>query len=144
MNGQRTREQQQQRSQQNFRQYGQEREREGAGNLVPAQEERQYVRFFLRFCVLLLVPPSVIFEVRIKALNAAINQLPTAVAVAIVSARSESKQLSCVSLICCSDLDTKKKQNKRQVSPEQQQRSYPWLSAPFIYPLFTLLSYACV
>lgn len=37
--------------------------------------------FFLRFCVLLLGPPSVIFEVRIKALNAAINQLPTAVAV---------------------------------------------------------------
>lgn len=36
--------------------------------------------FFLRFCVLLLGPPSVIFEVRIKALNAAINQLPTAVA----------------------------------------------------------------
>lgn len=71
---------------------------------MPAQEERQYVRFFLRFCVLLLGPPSVIFEVRIKALNAAINQLPTAVAVA----RSESKQLSCVSLICCSDLDTKK------------------------------------
>lgn len=83
---------------------------EGEGKLVPAQEERQYVRFFLRFCVLLLGPPSVIFEVRIKALNAAINQLPTAVAVVIVivSARSESKQLSCVSLICCSDLDTKK------------------------------------
>lgn len=78
---------------------------------MPAQEERQYVRFFLRFCVLLLGPPSVIFEVRIKALNAAINQLPTAVAVVIVivSARSESKQLSCVSLICCSDLDTKKR-----------------------------------
>lgn len=91
-------------------------DRKGKGkvtcNLVPAQEERQYVRFFLRFCVLLLGPPSVIFEVRIKALNAAINQLPTAVAVVIVSARSESKQLSCVSLICCSDLDTKKKINR--------------------------------
>lgn len=34
----------------------------------------------LFFYVLLLGPPSVIFEVRIKALNAAINQLPTAVA----------------------------------------------------------------
>lgn len=39
-----------------------------------------FLCFFYTFCVLLLAlaTPSVIFEVRIKALNAAINQLPTA------------------------------------------------------------------